>query len=380
MRTPVICLFTDSLQPSGVGEHMLTLAAELRRMYQIKFVCPPTSAGKVVLERANALGIETYGFALRGLRGIPSARHRFGEWLHEQRVALCHVHAGIGWEGHAGVYAARGADVSVVRTEHLPDLITAPRLRDAYLRLIPAVDRFICVSAAAGDSFLQAGVPAEKLRVVQNGIARPPTHISKCAIRTRLGLPEHARIVLTVARFTAQKGYRYLLDAVPSVLARMEDAHFVWVGTGPLEGALRSTIARRGLEDRVRLVGHRLDVPELLAGSELFVLPSLFEGLPLVVLEAMAAGLSVVGTRVGGTTEAVEDGVTGRLVPTADSETLAAGIVEALQAPDLAARWGQAGSRRVVQFFSATRMANQTAALYEEVLAPTDVSHAPRRS
>ena len=124
-----------------------------------------------------------------------------------------------------------------------------------------------------------------------------------------------------------------------------------------------------GLAGRVLFLGQRDDVPELMAGSDLLALPSLFEGLPLSALEAMAAGLPVVGTRVCGTSEAVLDGVTGRLVEPGDPEALAEAIVEVLQAPGLAARMGAAGRLRVEREFGAARMACETAAIYEELRA-----------
>jgi glycosyltransferase involved in cell wall biosynthesis len=105
-------------------------------------------------------------------------------------------------------------------------------------------------------------------------------------------------------------------------------AEFVWVGDGPLEGELRPQVRRLRLDTRVHFLGRRADVPGLLAGPDVLVLPSLFEGLPLAVLEAMPAGVPVVPPGVTGTTEAIEDGATGRLVPPGDPAALAAGVVE----------------------------------------------------
>ena len=115
----------------------------------------------------------------------------------------------------------------------------------------------------------------------------------------------------------------------------------------------------------------------MLPAADLFVLPSLFEGLPLSVLEAMAAGLPVVGTRIGGTEEAVADGMTGRLVPARDPAALAAAILEVLDDPDKAARWGATGRQRQQAEFSATRMVRDTRAIYDEVLAAASPGGAP---
>jgi glycosyltransferase involved in cell wall biosynthesis len=193
--------------------------------------------------------------------------------------------------------------------------------------------------------------------------------MDRATARRRAGLPLMAPVVLTIGRFSEQKGHRYLLDAIPAIVARVPDACFAWVGSGELAADLRARVAAEGLADQVRFLGQRDDIPTLLAAADLFVLPSLFEGLPLVALEAMAAGLPVVGTRVCGTAEAVADGVTGRLVDPQDGAALAAGILEVLAQPDRGARWGAAGRRRVAAHFRADQMAAATARIYEELVS-----------
>ena len=362
---PHVCLFTDSLEPSGVGEQMLTLAAELRRDYCVSFVCPPSPGGDPLLARAEAMGLEAVPRAVNR----PDLRRDFALWLRSRNVAVFHGHAGIGWEGHDGVYAARDARVPVnLRTEHLPYLITDDDQRRDHWDVIEAVDCLLLVSEGARLSFCAAGLPPAKLRAVRNGIAHRPPREGATDVRCELNLPSKSRIVLTAGRLSEQKGHRTLLDAIPAVRRAVPRAQFVWVGSGPLEGELRSQIARLGVGDCVHLLGKRGDVPELLAASDLFVLPSLFEGLPLIVLEAMAAGKPVVATDVCGTAETVRDRQTGRLVPARDPEALAAAISHALTHPDLAAEWGRAGRRLFEREFTAARMARETASLYEALL------------
>ena len=149
---------------------------------------------------------------------------------------------------------------------------------------------------------------------------------------------------------------------------RQPETHFVLVGEGQLKDELRARVRGLGLQSQVHFTGHRDDVPELMTAADLFVLPSLFEGLPLVILEAMAAGLPVIGTRVCGISEAVIDEITGRLVKSGDARALAAAVSEALEQPDLAARWGKAGRNLFEQEFTAARMARETFAVYEGLL------------
>ncbi|MCX6049382.1 MAG: glycosyltransferase family 4 protein [Chloroflexi bacterium] len=363
---PAICLFTDSLDPSGVGEHMLALASNLLYRYPILFVCPSSPKGDYVLERAAAIGCRTLALEVRG---APAAQAILADELRQMAVEIFHCHAGIGWEGHAGIYVARDSDIPVIiRTEHLPYLLTEPDDRLAYQQIVQTVDQLICVSQAAYDTYIKAGVPAQKLTVIRNGIYVPAPRYDRVGLCQELGLPPDAKIILTIARLTEQKGHTYLVDAIPTVLAQVPQAYFVWVGEGPLEDELRAQLQHAKIDERhVLFAGWRSDASELLAIADLFVLPSLFEGLPLVVLEAMAIGIPVVGTRVCGTWEAIEDGVNGRLVEARDSAALAAAVLEALTEPALVAEWCKAGRASIDQVFNVTRMVGELVMLYERL-------------
>lgn len=354
---------------------MLALAAELRGRFRLSFGCVPNEPGHALLARVDSLGVESLPLDGRGpIDG--SEIERLGRWLRETEVDVFHLHAGVGWEGHTATQAARAAGVPVViRTEHLPDVLR-PDERESHRRLMEVVDSVICVSAGARATYVESGIPSEKIHVIRNGIALPVPASPRRLARQSLGLPLDLPIALTVARFTEQKGHRLLLEALPEVLARCPTARFLWAGDGSLQDELRDQAKGLGVADTVHFLGRREDVPVLMAGADLFVLPSLFEGLPLVVLEAMASGLPVVATRVVGIVEVVADGVTGRLVEAGDAAGLTAAIVETLTRPDLAARWGAAGRKRVEREFSAARMARETAAVYEDLLdRPQTTTH-----
>lgn len=363
-----VCLFTDSREPSGVGEHMLTLAAGLRdRGCQVTLACAPAETTGLLLSRAEALGVEAAALDLVRHDG---GRAPLADWLATRRFDVLHVHAGIGWEGlpAAGVGRTAGARV-VVRTEHLPYLLTDPRERAAHAAMLPHLDRLVCVSEAARASFADAGVGPDLLAVVRNGIEPRRARHDRASVRGALGLEARDRVVLTVARLAEQKDHRTLLAAVPSVLAGEPDVRFLWVGAGPLGQVLREAIGRERLDGRILLLGQRDDVPDLLAAADVFALPSRFEGLPLAVLEAMAAGLPVVAARAPGTAEVVEHGRTGFLVEPGDPEGLAGALALVLADPDQAAAFGAAGSARVAAEFGAARMAEETFSLYRELLA-----------
>jgi glycosyltransferase involved in cell wall biosynthesis len=201
---------------------------------------------------------------------------------------------------------------------------------------------------------LYNGVDADACRP-RNGAGR--------AIRSELGLAGRP-VVGTIGNLYSVKGHRYLLEAAALVAEAMPDAAFLVVGRGDLLAALQQTARALGVEERVFFLGYRPDVPGLLQAMDVFVLPSLSEGLPLSLLEAMGAGKPVVATAVGGIPEVVADGETGLLVPPADAGALAQGILRLLAHAELADRLGQRARLRAEERFSMTSMVRAYEALY----------------
>ena len=353
-----LCLATDSLEPSGVGEHMLVLAAELKAGYDIVVACPSSAGGRSLLDRAAQLGL--------GIK-LLADEEGTADWMARMGFALLHIHAGIGWEGHGLAAAGRAAAIpALVRTEHLPHLITDLAQRDEHAAGLRLVDRTICVSAAAARSFRAAGLDGS-IVTIRNGLHHRPATRSREAVRAALGLGLETPVLLLAARFTAQKNHAALIGALPRLLDRRTDLVLLLAGTGPLEAALRTSAAEAGVAHAVRFLGRREDVPDLLAAADLMVLPSRFEGLPLALIEAAAAGVPVVATAVGGSDEIVLDGVSGRLVPPGDTVELAEAIDAILDDPAVAADYAAAGRDRFLRSFTARRMATETAALYTEL-------------
>jgi len=369
-----ICLFTDSLEASGMGEHMLQLAGALCAAHRVTLIMPATAHNQGILDRARLLPIHVTALEVRGQNR--QSWEALRSLLRDNDVDIFHQHAGITWEGFDGFFSALFADVPVLlRTEHLPYKITNVGEKVVYTRLLHELHGVICVSEEARESFRAAGVPDAKLAVVRNGIPPAQPTRERALVRAELQLPARARVILTAGRMTEQKGYHHLLDAIPAVIAACPEARFVWAGDGPLATDLSSEIERRGLSDVVQPLGWRSDVRDLLAAADLFVLPSLFEGLPLVVLEALAAGTPIVATRVGGIPEAITDGVQGRLVAPADSAALASAIIEALTQPEQTARRVAAGRARFAAAFGVERMARETETVYRHLLDTISAKH-----
>ena len=361
-----ICLVTDSTEPSGVGRHILDLAEGLSAGHRVVVAAPAAPLARRLLRGAHLLDAEVWELPDAGPRVIADAlRQR----LAAEPVDLVHVHAGIAWEGHEVAGAARAAGVgAIIRTEHCPYVLTNDLDARRYAHGIDAVDEIICVSHGVRGSFVDAGVAPERLRVVLNGVADRPPRASRAEIRSALGVADGARMAVTVARLTEQKGHRDLITAVPAVLSRVPGTRFIWVGDGPLEGTIRAALRDAGLENDVALLPHHDDVPGLLAAADVVVLPSRFEGLPLVALEAMAAARPVVGTAVIGLVETIRDRRTGRLVNPGDAEGLGAAIAEVLADPQLAETWGAAGHDWQRRAFTTERMVASTLRIYQGLL------------
>jgi glycosyltransferase involved in cell wall biosynthesis len=190
---------------------------------------------------------------------------------------------------------------------------------------------------------------------------------SRAVARDALGLPEGVPVVGTVTRVSRQKDPDTLLAAVRRVVDHRPDARCVIVGDGPLRPQMEASIDELGLRSCVSLLGSRNDVATLLPGFDVFLLSSRWEGLPRVVVEAMAAGVPVVSTDVGGVSEAVDDGTSGLLAPIGDSKALADGVLRLLGDSELALRMGQA-AQRGVQEFDTAEMMDRLERLYLDLL------------
>ena len=232
-------------------------------------------------------------------------------------------------------------------------------------------DRVTAVSRHAARFLIDdVGVPKHKVVVIPNGIdmndyADLP---DPAKVRDTMGLSEDESIVLSACRLdNRQKGLDYLLDAWKSVVETNPDSRLLVAGDGPDRAALERQAARNGIADSVIFMGE-IVARDVLPAADVFVLPSLYEGMPNVVLEAMAASVPVVATSVGGTPEVVMDGETGLLVAPGDSNALARGIRRILDAPETAMRFRSASRNRIESHFALKTTVQLTESLYETLL------------
>jgi len=247
--------------------------------------------------------------------------------------------------------------------------------RRAYRFLYRAASRrvaaMVAVSADVAAAIQRDFRPVRgRLVTIANGVDLDRYgHGNRRQKRQSLGIPTGGPLAICVAKFSEQKGHRVLIDALTRGAGRAANLQLALVGTGPLHDAIASHVAQAGLADRVHLLGERRDVSDLLLASDLFVLPSLWEGLPMALLEAMAAGLPVIATAVSGTRDVVAGSESGGILVTAGDVEELCGALDRL-ASDAALRrsLGKAARRRVADHFSVAVQARAHADLYRALM------------
>ena len=209
-------------------------------------------------------------------------------------------------------------------------------------------------------------IPAKKLMTIENGVDGAPFELEfdRAAARRSLGVDPDAPLIGLVARLEDQKGINFLLDAMPAVFGTFPDCTLLIAGTGSRSGSLRQQAEELGLGDRVRFLGPWTEVPRLLRSLDLFLLPSVWEGLPMALLEAMAAACPILASTAGGTPAAIRHGESGWLVPPSNSRAIADGVLHLLSRPRLRDQLALEARRTFTERYSAAAMSRRYESLY----------------
>ncbi len=233
------------------------------------------------------------------------------------------------------------------------------------------VDSIIGVSSQIESKFKTEGA-VSRVSCIRNGINLEGESVQADRWRTRkdLGIDSGTCLIGTVGRLTPVKGIPYLLQAARILLRQGANVKVLVVGDGNIRPDLMTQARDLGVSENVVFLGHREDTDELLQAVDIFVLPSLSEGIPMALLEAMGASRAVVASRVGGIPETIEDGFEGFLVEPMDVDSLAERCRRLIESPDVARKMGEQARKRVERDFSATAMADRVASVYKELLMP----------
>ena len=316
-----------------------------------------------VLQRAKAVGLRTEVFPCSGRfdRRTPGFLRKYAR---EQRIDIVHSH---GYKPNIYAWIAlRNSPVRLVSTCHL--WTTDTRAVRFYNWLdsiaLKRFDRVICVSEPIAETVRQAGIPGDKVATIDNGINFSPF---ENAAPADLGQGT-ALVVGAVGRLTEQKGFEYLLRSAPKLLQKFPSAVIIIVGEGPLREPLQALARELGVADRVMFPGSRTDMPSVYARFDCFVLPSLYEGMPMAIIEAMASGRAIVATNVGGVGKLIQSGVNGLLVEAKDVDALERNVGQVLSDYELRVRLGRQAHDTAAGRFSAETMAKRYLAQYETIL------------
>lgn len=378
----VFCI--TELDPGGAERALVELVERIdRRQFDPKVYClgprPAGNAGSLA-QRIEQAGAPLVTFGASRAWHLPGLLRNLRRGLEVDRPQI--VQSFLFHANFAASLAARRARVPHVLT----GIRVAERGRPWHLKLArwadPGVERHVCVSESVREfSQVEGRLPAEKLIVIPNGVDAERFAAAAPDSLTALGLPLGRRAIVCVGRLEAQKNLPWLFELLPGIFQALPEHDLVLLGDGPDRGPLQRLAARLGVSERLHFAGYRADVAEILAASDLLVLPSRWEGMPNVVLEAMAAGKPVVATDVEGVSEALGPAAAQQVVRAGHGEAFAAKVRGLLKQPQLAMELGRANQARVRQHFTW----QATVAAYESLYlsltnpsTPTLASPAPR--
>ncbi len=361
-----VLLMIDEASVGGGQQHVLSLAERLDRgKYDVAVCCEGEG---YLVDELRKRRILTHPLRMSNR---PSIRSLFEcvRLYRRSRPDIVHTHGGTaGFLGRIASLFVPG--IRIVHTYH--GIHYLHNLQSFQNRIYRAVDRtlkhctdrLVCVAKSDMELGIRHKVVDPKIALlIRNGIDVEKFASARRESTIKTGA---VRIVGTIGRLHIQKGHCFLVEAAARVIENDPSVIFHIVGEGELQRNLEEQIRSLGLQERVKLLGPRTDVPELLAGMDVFVLPSLWEGLPLVLLEAMAAGKPIVTTAVDGVKEVITN-EEALLVPPRDPERLADAILQVLHDPGLARRLGENAFRRVRSEFNVEAMVKQIEGLYESI-------------
>jgi len=371
-----LCMAVNNLDVGGLERLVISLLKNLPRdRYELSLVClsgggklfsqvelPPSAC--LVLDKDPDVG------TMRERARVPFHMYRIARFLRRRKVDILNVHnlAPLIYAGGAGRMLPSGP--RVVYTEHNQIYRANERARRKFREYARLAHQIVTVSHDLERTLvdkIKVPVPA---RTIHNGIDGSRfAGANDGGVRRELNIADDAFVFGTAVVLSEQKGITYLLDAVKLVRAQAPEVQFVIAGDGPLREHLESKARSDNLGPNVRFLGYRSDIPALVASFDTYVLPSLWEGLPLALLEASAQGLPIIASAVGGNPEVVEHGVNGFLVPPRDPKALADHLLRIYRDPELRQEMRRNNLKKFAERFSMDAMIRSYVGLFDEQIA-----------
>jgi len=360
-------LVTTELGVGGAEQCLTQLALRLPRdRFQtcVMALAPPPAAPRdLLVKRLAEAGVETRFVGVSSKRQIWTALRTLNAWFREWQPDLVQS-----FLFHANIVSAQAVRQSGVKRFVTGWRVADPRLWRPRLErfLTRRADRVVCVSDRVARQARSVGIDARRLEVIPNGVDVERFAGASPLDPTTLGLASGRKLLLSIGRLDSQKGFDWLLPRMPEVFEQLPDFDWVIVGEGPQRGELESLAVELGIADRVRFPGWHPDTPSLLAAASLVLLPSRWEGMPNVLLEAMASGRSVVATRVEGVLELLGPDADVQSADLGDESSFVARLLSLARSPS--STLGQCNQSRVNDHFSLEKMISAYANLYEGLL------------
>lgn len=361
-----VLLLVPQLGIGGAETHVVHLLERLDRSAFSVSLCVLKPGAPDWDERArrSAESFLILGFRMRNL---PLSIVRLARHLGRERIDVLHCHLSLA-DSIGRIAGAMARVPVIVTTEHGKHLWKSKAHLLLERALMRVTDLRICVSRDIMEIRMRSeGTPADKLALIPNGVdvaAMRATRRPRADVMAEFGWGPDNRLALAVGRLVPAKHFAALAEAMSLLRERAPDLRCLIVGEGRSEDDVREAVARWRVADRVVLAGPRRDVPDLLAAADVFVLTSIREGLPVSLLEAMAAEKAIVATGVGGVPDAVTDGESGVLVPPMDPAAVADAMARVLGDPGLRRSLGRAAARVVEERFSLDGMVRRVGEAY----------------
>ena len=374
-KTRPIIWMIDSLGPGGAEQLMPTILKNLKQAgFNIRICALQIRAGNPIAAELERLGLPV------DLIPIPNLRQPFN-LVHILRYLRLHrpqlLHTQLEFADILGTLAAKILGIPSISTVHTLDVFPEKksawgRMKLRWFLLGKFCDRVIAVSEKTRLHYLQSGgLPPDKVITLYNGVnisrfkIMDATQTAK--LKQELHLPLNSKIIITVAVLREPKGIQFMIRALPAILEQCPDVHYLIVGDGEHGAALTDLVTALAIKNHVTFAGHRTDIPDLLACCDIFVLPTLKDALPTVLIEALAAGRPIVASNVGGVPEIIENGVNGLLVSPGDPSKLAEACQKLLRDNELCRQIVKAGSATVRQRFNIDSQIQHLSRMYEEL-------------
>ncbi|MGB8522182.1 MAG: glycosyltransferase [Candidatus Acidiferrales bacterium] len=361
----------DSLDVGGTESQMVQVVLRLDpRFYDVTVAT--LRAGGPLTKVLEGAGIRIIEFPKRRTMLSVQAAYqliRMAWFIRREKIDVVHAHDL--WANLMAVPAAwlAKAPVIISSQRNLATLSWYTPSRKKVIQRIHRMATRVITNSEAGREFVikEFEIPPKQVHVLHNGVnSERFCRIESDRRKSFPALKSNAKLIINVANMNREvKGHTVLIEAARTICDAIPEVVFVLIGDGPLRPRLEEIVQSHGLADHFLFMGHREDLPDILSCGDLFVLPSLAEGLPNSVLEASAVGLPVVATSVGGIPEIIDDSVTGLLVPPRNPQALAKAIVQILKNPQFAAILARAGQERVRTAFSFEQALARLNSLYE---------------